>query len=546
MKNFKMHLPIILILIGVFFCCALSGFSFFGQDGYYLWRPIISEYLKGANAYSSSEVIFNGQNLLAICGELPLWKVFRAFNLSIDTFLNLTFFVWFSLMLLSIYAYSIGVDRKLKSSTSIAISLILIVSPVVSNRLLAGHFNLLFGVLPFFTYMALLYSRGLKMFVFAVISIWFALSMQSYQILTYSVFYAPILVLLALKDNKVEIKGFIIFSLSTSLIAFLLNYPVFSEMLAYAQSKTNLRSLGSNAVYSYTVSSLKDLPNLLFSDMNSLTLTRPIGFFHEMNYGMGAFLFLFFIGRRIEIFLKITVFVSLLFFWGFASNWLIFNLISELPLVQAFRVPQRIYMILALFIPIYVVIKEFGEFDHKMLSLTLALIFILTFVPYSSMAVIPLALVIFLLGTSDYISQKYMPYALSLSLVSIAMGIDSKLELIRKDRAKYVFVKDEMKAVYERLKEEKALGSLVQFESENVFIVDAVAKEYGIRTIQGYGHPPLNHINRVKDVVDVKFDPMMNSFFISPRISKYKSILKHYGVKIIVRFKEEGFEVEKL
>ena len=69
-----------LLLTGILFSLP---FSLYDQDGYLLWAPVLSEYLRGSNNYTFSDVIFNGQNLASIYGELPFWKLFRFLKFSL-------------------------------------------------------------------------------------------------------------------------------------------------------------------------------------------------------------------------------------------------------------------------------------------------------------------------------------------------------------------------------------------------------------------------------------------------------------------------------
>src|SRR5690606_23872635 len=104
-SNLKLRLIISGMAIFILSGLAALPFSIYGQDGYFLWFPILSEYLRGDTFYHASNVIFDGQNLAGVYGDLPFWKVLRFFNPRVELFLNLThgvFIITFSLLTLSV------------------------------------------------------------------------------------------------------------------------------------------------------------------------------------------------------------------------------------------------------------------------------------------------------------------------------------------------------------------------------------------------------------------------------------------------------------
>ena len=107
LKTYKFPLSLFLLLfVGIF----SLEWVIWGQDGLSLWAPVVAEYLRGS--FENSQVIFGGQNLLAIYGELPFWKIFYFFGASPVTLLNITYFIlllFFYVLTLQIF---IGLTSK--------------------------------------------------------------------------------------------------------------------------------------------------------------------------------------------------------------------------------------------------------------------------------------------------------------------------------------------------------------------------------------------------------------------------------------------------
>ena len=199
-----------ILFLGLFFCPIII----WGQDGLSLWPPIVSEFLRSSEHYVSSPFIFDGQNLDSIYGHLPIWYLFKLFGFNYIQVLNLTFFTWIVLAFIPLKSIFENYQKSLLSPLSIILLLYyLIFSPVILNRLMAGHFNLLFGILPFVYFLSHIYKRTVFSFIISFIAIYFSLSIQSYQIISYYIFYLPILLFLTFESKENNPTKSIIFSL---------------------------------------------------------------------------------------------------------------------------------------------------------------------------------------------------------------------------------------------------------------------------------------------------------------------------------------------
>ena len=356
LKTYKFPLSLFLLLfVGIF----SLEWVIWGQDGLSLWAPVVAEYLRGS--FENSQVIFGGQNLLAIYGELPFWKIFYFFGASPVTLLNITYFIlllFFYVLTLQIF---IGLTSKRDPFSQIIIFIYCLFSPIFLNRVFSGHFNLLFGMLPLLVSLAYIYNRSRIFSVFCLCALICSFTIQSYQILAYHLFYFPILLLwVKWETGHYSPEYFKKLALIT-IGAILISSPITYAMYKHSASPENLRSGISNIVYSYLISKPSDLASLVMSSVNSFTTRDNFFLFHELNYPLGlTFLSIFFLkGNNRKILSGLFITMALLF--GFSANWPILNVMSKLPVIELFRVPQRSLMLASFIAPLFILVwfKEF-------------------------------------------------------------------------------------------------------------------------------------------------------------------------------------------
>lgn len=524
----KNNLIFLSLSLGIFFILGLLPFSIYGQDGYSLWYPIIGEYLHGNSAYHHSEVIFDGQNLASIYGELPFWKLFRLMNVGIETFLNLThatFVVMLFGVSLTIFK---GIKGSVKENDIYILFLYSLLSPVVINRVMAGHLNLLFGLLPFFCFLSLIYSKTVLNVIFCTFAVWCAMSTQAFQVLAYHIFYVPILIYVFLNVEK-EKKKYLLLSSFVFVAAFLINLPNFLEMYRHATNPDNLRSIDTNVVYSYLITGPTDLLQLFFSGIYKEILQRNIGFFHEANYALGTFLLIFFF---IEDDRKFKILVSVLFIALvlFCSNLPPINYISELPIIKAFRVPQRSLMILALFIPLWTFAKSQFEYKKFDLFIILGITLVAQFLHFFE--IIALGLMVGFLFNEKHKSIKI---AVFLSFASIFSGAIDKVTPSWDLHSQYKELVSAITPLKEKYDSETLRKRSFYFNTSQPVLINYAAQSLGIRTLEGYGHPPAKFLIKFENITGFKISPLTNNFYFQGLPDKDK-VLKEFGVQTIVSF----------
>jgi len=534
MRDYNNYNSIIaLICISILITFYFIPFCIYGQDGYFIWFLIIGEYLHGNASYHASEVIFGGQNLGGIYGELPFWKIFRFFQPSIETFLNLThaFFVIFFFLL------SLSIINKLKQHKAIIDALVLLLyalfSPVIANRIMAGHLNLLYGTLPFFAFVSLIFNKSKFNIFLCVISVWCSLSTQAFQLLAYHIFYIPLLIHLVLKfENRLKLYFTIAFGIF--LISFLLNYPNFQIMYRHAIDPNNLRTLDQKMVYSYITSIPLDLIQFFTTAFYQNLAIRNFGYFHEINYSVGAFIvFIFFLKKDKMLFINLAL--TFIVFYLFCMNVPGFNMLSELPLIKAFRVPQRIFMIPSLFLPLWCYVRSDLNFRIKDLSILLVLVFLTQFVSYFEF--FALAGVSFILFNKK-ISNKTL--ALTLAFASLYVGFFDKVYPAYESEKQYLAVKLVLSELKQKFTADELRYNKFYFETLQAPLVNYVAQSLGISTVEGYGHPPISYLKKINEISGNKFPKIENSFYLPTRFPNRDKALKSFGVTKIVSFDQDN------
>lgn len=520
----KHLLPSIYLILIVFLAAVIVEFSFFGEDGIFLWTPLLSEYVR--HHYQNSLVIFGGQNLLAIYGELPIWAIFRAIDYSPELILNMTFvslYVFFLIPTLVIYK---GLTGTLNCVEQIIIGLYTLLSPIIINRVYVGHFNLLFGMLPLLISISLLYEKRIIFKVFSVLVLWCAFSIQGYQILSYYPFYIPILIFWVLSIPDLDRNKYFGHLIFITLIALILSFPTMKALISQASSSENLRSDVGNVVYTYLVSSWGDLGSLFFSSINELTSPRGFGFFHEINYPIGFSFIMFFFCPREHRKIFIALVGTYLLALTFAANVPVVNLISKLPLINLFRTPQRMMMLPAYLLSLLALSCFKKHMNLRSLLVLIALVLVGNSIPYFEMIVLPFFLLLMFLPALE----KFRDLAPGIFVAVLMLGLVQKFEIVYRGNINHKAMLSFMSDLDQKL-QLRSDTKIVHFESSKRFDLTVAANTLGIRTIEGYGHPPKSLIHKIQTVdSNFKMNSMNNVLFLNANMPNFKAISEKVGI----------------
>jgi hypothetical protein len=524
-----------LIFFSLFTAIALINTDFFywGMDGFSLWLPIVAEYL--ADRYEFSPVIFAGQNLMGIYGEQPWWRILRWLGGNPQQLLNLTLvFISGSLYLLlgTIYRGLGGGDSW---RDQLVLILYCLLSPIVINRLYAGHFNLLLGMFPVLVALALIYRRDVLFLILGTILLWSSFSIQGYQILAYHLFYLPLLLVWLWPGKTYGSRSYWISLISMTLVALVLSIPVFRQLLEHAGSEGNLRKGLQDIVYSYSQTSLSDLPALLFASYNPFYFPRNFYFFHEYNYPLGLTLVAVFFLKGQQRIIGISLLVTMLIGLLFAANIFPFNLLAELPVIKLFRVPQRAMMVPALMFPLLFLVRFRHDLPAKSIIVLLLLIMVGNWVDYIELVALASLPILFWFRKKEFVPE--FTYALVVS--SLFMGLPDKIAEISKTNSGFQAHVQYMKLIDAKLYLSH-MEKVVHFEGPNPIEFIAAANFLGIRTVEGYGHPPKSHFKILSTVTGLSLNPMSNSLLLNRNLPNYKELLKAFNVTDVVMMDDKG------
>ena len=505
----------------------------FGLDGLSLWMPLVSEFTRGR--YVDSDVIFGGQNLLSIYGALPVWYLFKLIGLNPVQFINLSYFVSLLFIYLPTQIIFNGLSSAKGWRPQLLILAYVILSPIIINRVYAGHLNLIFGIIPLLVSLAMLYQNSKWFDLFSIIALTHAFCIQDYQIIIYHFFYVPIL-FAWMRVTNVSSKKYFIRLLSVTMIAIFFSLPVLNQMFFHAISENNLRG-NENVVYSYVISTLWDIPNLFFSSFMPSFSRNNSFLFHELNYPLGVPLFSFYLTperfRKLFIIVSISIFSLVLF----SANIPPFNFLSNLPLVEIFRVPQRSLMLPVFLLPLFM-FSSWGNYLNSKFLVSAFSFFVIG--NYNSILGVGLT---FICGIVLFFNllKKRSDIFFGMAFSTLFFGLPMKLDYISRSNDDFFknlrFIND----INDKLNISKKDGVIYFANPFNLHHISA-ANYLGIATFQGYGHPPKKLFQDAKRFFDISYSPTINDFNLTQfeNNPSFQQSLAELGFGAILYFDANG------
>lgn len=512
-------------------------FSLFGQDAYLGWGPIISEYLQGDEVFTHSQVVFGGQNLLAVYGYLPFWKLFRQLGLNFIQVENLTLWVFY--IFLQYYAYSIF--RFFRTGFGLADFyvplLYTLLSPIIVNRVYSGHINLLFALLPSFVVLQLMISSSKTSLLMNTLSLWFAFSVQGYQLLVYNIFYLPIFAVFFMLYVQ-DWRRFLPRAGWVGLVGVGLALPALVAMIQHAVSSENIRGMGVNMVYSYSWLGPLDLLNLVFSSIeNPFTSHKSMGLFHEITYPMGILGFVFIISdlpRRLKMSFLVVFVVTLLF----SSNVVPMNWLAQLPFIAPFRVPQRSLMFLTFLVPLLVLSRTKWDLSLIDFFLPVGAIGVFLITPHHE-SVVFILLGLLLIASRMWQQEGWLTTLVLTGMVSLSLGFVDKIPLVRDSYAAYRGSERLLRRAVKQFAGAESMDHYVfHLDGAHHVQLNATAKILGLKTMEGYGHPPKGLVEMVEKLNGQTFTAGQNHLYVDKTKTGYHETLKALGVNYVLKFEQ--------
>lgn len=511
------------LLIFLFLLCLFLPHSIWGGDGLWLWLPVIEEFLEGVNQYTASSRFFSGQNLMPLFGYHPLWFVGSAIKLSSVQLLNLTFFFW---VLLSYFPTKLILKGESEGPFYKSLSLIyLLLSPVVLNRVYAGHPMYLYALLPFLYLLALARNESKTMLLLFIVSVWFTTSLQSYPVLSYSIFYVPLIIAYHRLHQGLSLNKLCLYGLVGITVGMAFSYPVLKEIIQYTLGSDHSRSEEVNVVYSYLTTGVKDLVHILFA--NSDDLMRQKGKFHEISYPLGFFVLFIFI-ERVPHKMKMTLAGTLLVLLTFSMNLWPGRLIAEVFPFSLFRVPQRSLMFLTFFVPLYILSLYLKDVREKDAIRCLILCFPLLLLRQLELVYVIVGVAVYFVFAHRKLMTLQMPLVIFSFFLLFSSSVN-KMRLVRHDVQAFNQVKKELLVFKRKYKKVDLTKVAISFQVEKKHLYDAVWKYLKGMTLEGYGIPPMSKITAFADLNERPIDSMTNTLFLpddDPKLKKWGYIYK--------------------
>jgi hypothetical protein len=340
------------------------------DDGSLLVAPLTQGALRAGvdwTRYLYRFGVIGGSEMQPFAGSLPVVQLCAALGLSTTTTVNaVTMFLQLGFGFFGIQAIEALVTRargaafRMSIAQRIAAIWLCGFAPVFGWRLAVGHDNLLLGLLPLYTALALLWATragtpSATALGFAAFVVFNGVSGLGPQTLVYSaVFGAPVAIVALLDAPRGERWGRPQWMAAAALAAgVLVALPRFAGMIHHAVGDDATRSLGEAVTYRYGMSSAADwLTSIPWTSRFAVADAATI---HEHNFPLGP----------------IVLFVALAWPRGLSRRtlWALVAgaalaialaddvapvstaLLRAIPPLQAFRVPARAILPIAMFVP---------------------------------------------------------------------------------------------------------------------------------------------------------------------------------------------------
>jgi hypothetical protein len=308
------------------------------------------------------------------------------------------------------------------------------------------------------------------------------------------------------------------------------------------------------------ISESTDFFHLFVTGSYRFLLNRHLGFFHEINYSVGAFFIYIFLQKESRLF-KALLIATLIFLFLFCMNVFPFNIFAELPVIKSFRVPQRSFLVLSLFIPVWYYSQQEYKYILKDFGIFIITLMCIYFIPYSEFPIF--FFVAFALISNSNQSVKKIAFYLSLS--SLLVGVPKKIYPSYLKNLEYqqmvthfqptlsLYSKEELRKTgfhintHENLEVLNQVTPLKEVSEDDFFFptprfqrYNFVAQSLGIRTYEGYGHPPLQLIEVIQYISKVKFNENTNWFYFFEDLPNKEEILKAFDIDIVADVQEDG------
>ncbi|MBI2395809.1 MAG: hypothetical protein HYV09_39960 [Deltaproteobacteria bacterium] len=444
-------------------------------------------------------------------------------------------------------------DRRDRSARPLALSVPLAIAfaflPALGFRLSYGHLNLVWGLFAFVAPLSLVAASragrsSMVLLLVAFLALLHTFQSHGFQTIVYAALFGwPIVLAVSAIDGRPrEATAACLVPLVVALLALAISWPKLSAMLSYLLGPDATRSAGDVRGFRWILAHPRDWLSCLAWSPQLIGSGRPAQLDHETHYAFGPLLALLAIvpfrrARGLALALAWALLVPLLVSMDVPPFSTLF---VKLPLVAAFRVPQRAILPFAIALPIVTFAALAAARDRapsrralRFLPLVIAPLLAAPLPPW----------VRELLGWSAAIAiviaiRLRLPFtrvgALALlSALSIAafgerllpfLSADSLVHAPAKLRAEVLARAPELASPLTRASLQLSIGS---FGPNTALAAD-------LSSLDGYGYPPRRFVQLVSAAAGVPYDSLQTTVQIDPRREEARLLGRLYDVRAIV------------
>jgi hypothetical protein len=197
-------------------------------------------------------------------------------------------------------------------------------------------------------------------------------------------------------------------------------------------------------------------------------------------------------------------------------------------------------MIISLFLPLWIFSTDQSNIKRNDIIVFVFLIIFSFFVNYFEY--IAIFFCIFFSLQSKFQNKNF---AIIFAFAGLFSGTIEKLTPAINENQNYKIISNYLNPILLKYSNSDLKKEVFHFETTQPALVNYVAQSLGIRTIEGYGHPPAKIIKIYQTRTGVVLPKSLNSFYITGNFSSKNELLKDLGVTKIIYFDSDNGIQEK-
>ena len=526
--------------------------------------------------------LLGGVKVHDITGSLPLVQMLIAMDSDHITMSNLSIFLlqvlfgYFCARTVVGLSRTLGNNQHLSLLVVVAAGVMFAFLPVLGWRLTHGHQAIIQGIFVFLCMIAMLLDesngeRSAVTIILALVALTHTFQYNGFQTMYYSVLLgAPIVIALLFARpgfSVVQRIRWLVRPLLVFLCALLFSLPKLYGFLDNAFGDDTGRVADAAVIYSYTVASVSDWISSIPWSLTFIPNDRANVLHHEINYPIGAFVFLLLLARRSRPLLVACTgaLISLLMALIISMNLQPFSdlLIVAVPMLESFRVPARSILPVLVFLSLMGTTVLLGHFSQhtdnshssnnsdnfkqwKTSLLFVAVLIISAMLPTMLIDIVLLTIILALLASRSYCQQHPACYLFTFAVfVGGAVGafstrIDEPAENPIPD---LVSVRNEL---YSQAPELRLPLSRAYADIQLPNIGPNSLFATGISSLTGYWYPPSRFGRLFMQINGGTYTPTLAVFHNHSKLRGFSALNRLYNVGHFIDVVDGKFTVTPL